>query len=144
LKTAIDNVFSANFARNPGDLGFDGTYASDLETVFLGTNNPKWFGFFWGMGRNATYLSSRQGGLIPPVYVTVQVTPGDVSQVRATRFRITPIDPNGRVGAPIVCTSVPCAVRINKVTGPWTFEIAYLSNSGSVISAGHPVTVPIM
>jgi hypothetical protein len=27
---------------------------------FWGTLNPKWLGFFWGMGRNAAWLGARQ------------------------------------------------------------------------------------
>jgi hypothetical protein len=144
LLGALDNLFSANFARNPGDPGYDGTYASDLDGFFLQVNNPKWFGFFWGMGRNADYLSARQGGLLPPITIIVQVGTGDLAAVPgAKKIRVTPIDPNGRVGAAVICSSLPCSVPINKVVGSWTMQIAYLSATGSVVSNGRPTSVGI-
>ena len=63
LQTAIDNVFTAAYAKNPSDPGYDGTYAQELDPLnngaFWNTNNGKWLGFFWGMGRNAAYLGVR-------------------------------------------------------------------------------------
>jgi hypothetical protein len=63
LQAAVDNLFSAVYAKNPSDPGYDGTYAQDMDPLnrgfFWQTLNPKWFGFFWGMGRNAAWLSTR-------------------------------------------------------------------------------------
>ena len=66
LQAAIDNLFSAVYAKYPTDPGYDGTYAQDMDPLnsgfFWGTMNPKWLGFFWGMGRNAAWLGARQSG----------------------------------------------------------------------------------
>jgi hypothetical protein len=63
FQTAIDNVFSAVYAKNPSNPGYDGIYAQDLDPqnngAFWNTNNGKWLGFFWGMGRNMVYLAVR-------------------------------------------------------------------------------------
>ncbi len=63
LMAEIDNLFSAVYAKNPSDPGYDGTYAQDMDPLnggfFVGTGNPKWLGFFFGMGRNASWLSAR-------------------------------------------------------------------------------------
>jgi hypothetical protein len=59
LLTGVENLFSAVYAKYPTDPGYDGIYASDLESFFWGTNNSKWFGFFWGMGRNYAWLVAR-------------------------------------------------------------------------------------
>ncbi len=141
LFSALDDVFSAAYAKFPGDPGYDGSYLLDLDTFFLGTNNTKWFGFFWGMGRNSDYLSSYQGGLAPPIFVPVQISP-DLSRVPgAVRFRVALTSPNGHTMPPVTCSVAPCLVTIDKTLGSWTAQISYLSASGSVISSGRPFPV---
>jgi hypothetical protein len=69
LLGSIDNLFSALYAKYRSDPGYDGTYAQDLDPLnsgyFWGTDNAKWNGFFWGMGRTAGWLSARQGATLP-------------------------------------------------------------------------------
>ena len=60
---AVDDLFAAVFAKNPGDPGYDGQFASGIDAPsgwFYLTQNPKWLGFFWGMGRGAGWLAARQ------------------------------------------------------------------------------------
>jgi hypothetical protein len=138
LLAALDNVFSAGYAKFPPDPGYDGTYLLDLDTFFLGTNNAKWLGFFFGMGRNGGFLSSRQGGLTAPLFVAVQVSTDLTHVPGAVGFRVAITGPNGVVKPSVTCSSSPCQVRIDKTLGTWTGQISYLSASGSVISTGQP------
>jgi hypothetical protein len=62
LLSAIDNLFSAMFAKYSTDPGYDSNYANGIDAPngwFYQTQNPKWLGFFWGMGRTASWLGAR-------------------------------------------------------------------------------------
>ena len=146
LLGAIDNLFSADYARTSADPGYDGTYAQDLEPLsgaFWAANNPVWNGFFWGTGRNHGWLSARQGGLAPAQPMTVLVG-GKISSVpNAAKMSVTVTEPTGVVDAPVMCAASPCAVTINSAIGNWTFRVAYYSASSEKLSSGTPLVVTV-
>jgi hypothetical protein len=63
LLNQIDNLYSAQFAKNPADPGYDGYYDSGIDVpggFFYVSQNPKWLGFFWGVGRTASWTAARK------------------------------------------------------------------------------------
>jgi hypothetical protein len=143
LRSAIDNVFSAAFAKNPTDPGYDGTYASDLDSFFYGTYNPKWFGFIGGMGGSYVYLSTRQGGLAQPVFEVIYVD-GDIASVPgAAKMQVAVTEPSGSVDPPVTCSKSPCPVTVNRTLGNWALQVSYLSSSNAVVSSGQPFIVVV-
>lgn len=141
LQAAIDNVLSAAYAKYPTDPAYDGNYAVDLDTGFLSSNNPKWFGFFWGMGRNMTYLSSRQGGAAAPQLLPLKVDVRIGSVTGAVAVRVTPTAPDGTARAPAVCSASPCQIMVDKVMGNWVLQVDHISATGATLSKGIPYVV---
>ena len=147
LQAAIDNLFSAVYAKYPTDPGYDGTYAQDMDPLnsgfFWGTMNPKWLGFFWGMGRNAAWLGARQGGLSARQPITVYVA-GHMGLVpNASQMQLIVTEPTGIVDASLICTSLPCAVTLNQTLGNALLQTNYLSRSGATLSTGSPTIVTV-
>jgi hypothetical protein len=137
LADAIDNVFSATYAKFPTDARYDGIYARDLDPFnsgfFWGTNNGKWNGFFWGTGRGQNWLSARQGGLGAADNRTIQVA-FDLAKVpNAASAKVTVIQPDGS-SVTVSCAASPCAVRADARQGRPLVKIQYLSTSGKVLA----------
>jgi len=63
LLTYGNNYYTAMFAKSPSQTGYDGSWISemDISGFFWNTYNGKWWGFFWGYGRNQDWLSGAQG-----------------------------------------------------------------------------------
>jgi hypothetical protein len=149
LKAQIDNLFSAVYAKYPTDPGYDGVYLSsmDLGGYNYSTANPKWQGFFFGMGRNAAWPAARQGGLQPPqpmtVYVNAALNADLVLANRGSQIEVTVTDPTGVQRPPVTCSRSPCAVRVNRTLGNPIARVAYLSANGSVIAVGETFIIPV-
>jgi len=143
LQAAIDNVFSAVYAKNSTDPGYDGTYAIDLESWFWGSNNSKWLGFFWGMGRNLAYMSARQGGLSVPANQLLYID-GEIGSVPgAKKMLVSGTDATGAPIQGVTCAVTPCALPIDKSLGTLILQISYLSTDNRVLSTGTPFPVVI-
>jgi hypothetical protein len=134
LQTAIDNVYSACYAKFPTDPGYDGTYCQDYDGFFLPTNNGKWLGFMLGMGRNAGWPSARQGGVAPPVRRPVVVNFNLASVSAATQVLVTLIEPAGNI-VEATCSTSPCLVQTDTTQGNPLVTIAYLSSGGQVLAS---------
>jgi hypothetical protein len=151
MLAAVDNLYSAGFAKYPGNPGRDSVYDNGMDLAtssssggsFFAGRNPKWHGFFWGVGRSASWLSARQGGLAPATTQTLLVRVNIASITNAAKVRVTPTDPAGNVQTPVVCISSPCSVSINPVIGNWALKIEYLSSGNQVLAAGMPFVVAV-
>jgi hypothetical protein len=145
LKVRIDDLYSAVYAKYPADPGYDGLYLSsmDLYGYNYTTQNPKWQGFFFGMGRNAAWPSARQGGLRPENLVTAYINASLDRAPRAAQIQVTVTDPTGATRPPVTCTQMPCAVTVNRTLGNALAQVVYLATDGSVVAVGEPVIVPV-
>jgi hypothetical protein len=142
LFAGVDNLFSAVYAKYPTDPGYDGTYASDMDGWNLQTDNAKWFGFYWGVGRNDAWPSVRQGGLAASQAGTVFVAgdPGRFGKPGQAKVKVT--DPTGAVRT-VACTTLPCAVPVNRALGNPLMQMLYLSPDGKQLAAGDAAVAPV-
>jgi hypothetical protein len=145
LKARIDDLYSAVYAKYPTDPGYDGIYLSsmDLGGFNYTTENPKWQGFFYGMGRNAAWPSARQGGLGAEELVTAHVSPNPSRRPEVAHFQVIVTDPTGVARSPVTCSAQPCAVRVNRTLGNPIGRITYLAADGSVLGSSGPFVIPI-
>jgi hypothetical protein len=139
LQTPATALFAACYAKYAGNPGYDGHYCSEIDPVGgfqYGTVNAKYFGFQAGIGRNASFMSAIQGGLLAADNITVQVQ-GKISSIpNAAKMQVIATSPAGVASTPVVCSSSPCAVTINRTVGNWGITVAYLSSSNAVLAKG--------
>jgi hypothetical protein len=140
LRARIDDLYSAVYAKYPTDPGYDGLYSTGIEGYYISTQNPKWQGFFFGMGRNAAWPSARQGGLGPEQPVMAYI---DMSLNGAAELQLTVIDPTGVKRSPVTCTATPCAVTVNRTLGNALVQPKYLAADGTVLEIGETLIVPV-
>jgi hypothetical protein len=145
LKARIDDLYSAVYAKYPTDPGYDGIYLSSMDLAGFNyiTQNPKWQGFFYGMGRNAAWPSARQGGLRPDNLVTAYITVRLGRRPDVAQFVVTVTDPTGATRPPVTCSALPCAVTVNRTLGNAIGRITYLAADGSVLGRSGPFVVPV-
>jgi hypothetical protein len=144
LRSYGDNYYSANFAKYPGDLGYDGVYAQDLDPVggyFWGLDHGKWWGFYWGFGRSHSWPAARQGGVAPAMPTPFSIDldpvgrrrsrPGNrhPAQRRPNRIRVYCVALRGDVGRATRTTSsrrrVPvCQRRDDRAARPTSHPAA--------------------
>jgi hypothetical protein len=124
---------------NAYDYGYGGNLAGALPQG----SNMKGYGMVWGHGHNPAWLGARLGGLQSPQMVTVYVD-GKISQISgATKMQVIVTESTGIVDSPVVCTSSPCAVSINRALGNANITVHYLNSSNVVVGAGVPFPISV-
>jgi hypothetical protein len=124
---------------NAYDYGYGGNMAGALPQG----SNMKGYGMVWGHGHNPAWLGARLGGLAAPDVRTLYID-GKISQVAgATKMRVTVTESTGIIDAPVICTSSPCAVSVNRALGNVNVTVNYLNSSNVALTAGAPVPINI-
>jgi len=149
----IDNIYAGLWAK-PGTNAIvpspDGTYDAAVDTcsgcgnyLYAGMQGSKFWGQMFGLSRQDNWPVLRIGGSSPPqnaaVYVSGRI--GDIAG--AASYRVTVTEPSGIVSAPVICSSSPCAVTINRALGNPIVQVDYLSATGAVLHSGEPFVVTV-
>lgn len=101
----------------------------------------KYFGQMFGISDMAAWPTLRIGGPLPGTMAVLYVS-GRIKDVPgAAMMQVTVTEPTGIVDAPVVCSSSPCAVSVNKTIGNPTIQISYLNLGGKALSVGQPFTL---
>jgi hypothetical protein len=169
VKSVMDKWYAGMWAKpgvgNPPVASPDGTYdlSFDASSCTVNTTHPiytncqsgygywiedtpfghKFFGQHFGISNQASWPVVRNGGPIPSSFATLYVS-GRIADVPGSaQMQVTVTDPTGVTQAPVVCSSSPCAVRVNQTIGSPMIQVTYLSASGQVLSSGQPFTVTV-
>jgi hypothetical protein len=130
-----DNYYSSMFAKFPSNAGYDGGWIADMDIngFFWNLYAGKWWGFFWGYGRNQSWVSARQGCVSAPINQTLNVGFNLASVPNATQVRVILTKPDGTT-VTNTCSSSPCAVIADAREGSHLVTLTYLSAGGSVLA----------